>query len=149
MWGRVADPVFQTLHRPSYLEEVSNLKPLPWLLFSLTYWSTEQFKRLIDLPPDEAAQNVRPEWLCSHLMVLCLAFFHLESPEREALGFTFEQTQQLAHAHFLASRVRSLRVAASQDEERTELTPTPCSQELLFSSDFLAHHSLEHLQAIV
>lgn len=94
----------RTLHRPSYLEE---------------------FKRLIDLPPDEAAQNVRPEWLCSHLMVLCLAFFHLESPEREALGFTFEQTQQLTHAHFLASR------------------------ELLFSSDFLAHHSLEHLQAIV
>ncbi|WWD22223.1 hypothetical protein CI109_106714 [Kwoniella shandongensis] len=85
----------------------------------------EEFRRFAALPKDRMTMEVRSEWLSVHLVVLCLSLHLLGDNERQVLGVRGDQWQDIAKGLFLASR------------------------DILFASDFLTHHSLEHLQCIV
>lgn len=81
--------------------------------------------QLLSLDLETAARTVRPSFICVHFMVLCLAI-HLASGE-EVLrwGFDTFTAMQLCDALFAGS------------------------QQLLWASDFIGSHQLEHLQAYV
>ncbi|KAK8845281.1 hypothetical protein IAR55_005994 [Kwoniella newhampshirensis] len=85
----------------------------------------DEFHRFAALPKDRMNMEVRPEWLSVHLVVLCLSLHLLGDTERQLLGVRGDQWQAIAQGLYLASR------------------------EILFASDFLSHHSLEHLQCII
>ncbi|ORY35307.1 fungal-specific transcription factor domain-domain-containing protein [Naematelia encephala] len=85
----------------------------------------DEFNQFAALPKDQAAMAVRPEWLSVHLIVICLSLHLLDESERQKLGLRSDQWQEIAKGLFLASR------------------------EVLFASDFLSYHTLDHLQCIV
>ncbi|PWN36511.1 uncharacterized protein FA14DRAFT_3483 [Meira miltonrushii] len=85
----------------------------------------EDMNLLLSLDLETAARSVRPTFLCVHFMVICLAI-HLCSGEEVLLwGYDRVSAQSLCDALFAGS------------------------QQLLWSSDFIGSHQLEHLQAVV
>lgn len=85
----------------------------------------EDVNLLLSLDLETAARSVRPTFLCVHFMVICLAI-HLCSGEEVLLwGYDRVSAQSLCDALFAGS------------------------QQLLWSSDFIGSHQLEHLQAVV
>jgi hypothetical protein len=80
---------------------------------------------LLSLDYESAARTVRPSFLCVHFMVLCLAI-HLASGE-EVLRWGMDTSTAMALCDALFAG----------------------SQQLLWSSDFIGTHQLEHLQAVV
>lgn len=88
-------------------------------------FSCRKCGQLLSLPPYEAARQVRPEFLCTHLMVLCLALHLIEPDVQLQLGFSTQEAHDLAKLMFSAA------------------------QAVLYASDFLSSHSLDHLQCIV
>ncbi|MCO5590257.1 hypothetical protein L7F22_044226 [Adiantum nelumboides] len=85
----------------------------------------EDMNLLLSLDLETAARSVRPTFLCVHFMVICLAI-HLCSGEEVLLwGYDRISAQSLCDALFAGS------------------------QQLLWSSDFIGSHQLEHLQAVV
>jgi hypothetical protein len=64
----------------------------------------------------------------------------LDDTERQMLGVRTNEWQGVVRGLFLASRVS---LAASMNDT------TDIKQEVLFSSDFLLNHCLEHLQCIM
>lgn len=84
----------------------------------------EECKSLLSLPPSLVSGRVRPSFLATYFMILCLSLQFIEPNERANLGLTAEQAQALCMNMFSAA------------------------QALLWMCDFLGAHSLEHLQAI-
>lgn len=85
----------------------------------------EDMNLLLSLDLETAARSVRPTFLCVHFMVICLAI-HLCSGEEVLLwGYDRISAMSLCDALFAGS------------------------QQLLWSSDFIGSHQLEHLQAVV
>jgi hypothetical protein len=84
----------------------------------------KDLEQLLELDVESAARSIRPSFLSVHLMVLCLAI-HLASGE-EVLrwGIDMPGAMQLCDALFAGS------------------------QQLLWASDFIGTHTLEHLQAV-
>ncbi|WVQ86192.1 hypothetical protein IAT38_008360 [Cryptococcus sp. DSM 104549] len=83
------------------------------------------FEAMLSTPQEQLPYVVAPCWLCLHMMVLCLATHLLEPMEREKMGMPMDQWQEIARALFIAAK------------------------EMLFASDFLFSHTLEHLQCII
>lgn len=103
-----------------------------------------QTQRLLSLSPYEAARQVRPEFLCCFIMVLCLALHLIEPDVQLQLGYTSQETVELAKVMFSAAQVsQGRRVFTS--EAAYSIPP----QAVLWASDFLGSHSLDHLQCIV
>jgi hypothetical protein len=85
----------------------------------------QDLEMLLSLDYETAARTIRPTFLCIHFMVLCLAV-HLASGE-EVLRWGMDTSAAMAFCDaFFAG-----------------------SQQLLWSSDFIGTHQLEHLQAVV
>jgi hypothetical protein len=85
----------------------------------------EDLHLLLSLDTETAARTVRPTFLCVHLMVICLVI-HLCSTEDVVVWGYDRQTAQTMCDTFFAG-----------------------SQQLLWASDFIGSHQLEHLQAVV
>jgi hypothetical protein len=85
----------------------------------------KDLEQLLVLDVETAATTIRPTFLCVHFMVLCLAI-HLASGE-EVLrwGFDLPTAMQLCDVLFAGS------------------------QQLLWASDFIGSHQVEHLQAVI
>lgn len=83
----------------------------------------EEAERVLKLSPEQAARDVRPAFLCVFFMVQCLAL-HLCGPEDvRSWGMDRPQAAQLCDAMFAGS------------------------QQLLWASDFIGSHQVEHLQS--
>lgn len=93
----------RVLHAPSFLAECRNL---------------------LSLPINAVSTRVRPAFLATYFMVLCLALQFIEEQDRVNLGLTAEEAQTYCTNMFIAV------------------------QGLLNLCDFMGHHSLEHLQII-
>lgn len=93
----------RVLHAPTFLAECRNL---------------------LSLPINAVSTRVRPAFLATYFMVLCLALQFIEEQDRINLGLTAEEAQTYCTNMFTAV------------------------QGLLHLCDFMGHHSLEHLQII-
>lgn len=100
----------------SHLEWYSRVLHAPTFL--------NECKTLLSLPINAVSARVRPAFLATYFMVLCLALQFIEESERVNLGLTVEEAQTYCTNMFSAV------------------------QSLLFLCDFLGQHSLEHLQII-
>jgi hypothetical protein len=85
----------------------------------------DECKNILSLPTEVASRKVRPSFLATYFMVLCLALQFIEPGERDRLGWTAEQATSIRKNMFSAS------------------------QSLLWLCDFMGVHSLEHLQCVV
>ena len=81
-------------------------------------------EQLLCLDVDMAARTIRPTFLCVHLMVLCLAIHLASGDDVQRWGIDVTSAMQLCDALFAGS------------------------QQLLWASDFIGSHQLEHLQAV-
>lgn len=82
-------------------------------------------EHLLSLPPEVAARRVRPASLCIHFLVLCLAL-HLCGPEEVA-----EWGMDRPQAAVLCDQFNA------------------GAYQLLWASDFIGSHQVEHLQAVM
>ncbi|CEH15958.1 hypothetical protein CBOM_05166 [Ceraceosorus bombacis] len=80
---------------------------------------------LLSLPPEVAARRIRPASLCIHFLVLCLAL-HLCGPEEVA-----EWGMDRPQAAVLCDQFNA------------------GAYQLLWASDFIGSHQVEHLQAVI
>lgn len=85
----------------------------------------DECKHLLSLPPASVSGRVRPSFLATYFVVLCISLQYVGEGERSELGMTVEQARSLSMRMFSAA------------------------QGLLWLCDFLGAHSLEHLQVIV
>lgn len=85
----------------------------------------EDLNVLLSLEPEAAAQSIRPTYLCIHFMIICLVVHMCTAEEAQAWGYHRQAAIQLCDAFFAGS------------------------QQLLWASDFIGSHQLEHLQAVI
>lgn len=86
----------------------------------------KELDQLLTLDLETAARSIRPSFLCVHFMVLCLAIHLASGDDVIQWGIVdMPSAMQLCDALFAGS------------------------QQLLWASDFIGTHQLEHLQAVV
>lgn len=131
---RSADPVIDVAYRflrlsPS--EEITR-RMIDYYFDNVDWYSKcihrpsfmADLEELLSLPQEVAARTIRPSFLCIHFMVMCLALHLCGSQETHQWGMDIPSANQLCDLLFAGS------------------------QQLLWASDFIGSHQLEHLQAV-
>lgn len=85
----------------------------------------QDLQQLLALSVEDAARTIRPSFLCVHLMIICLAIHLASADQVKRWGIDPATAMHLCDALFAGS------------------------QQLLWASDFIGCHQLEHLQAVV